>query len=162
MKEQDPTFIGNGLRARSALKLAETHPTYPQPERNPDIVMSFTPHGRIRYVDCVTGDSLVVEGSNGRRDHPWISEYYFEDAAGQEQAGYRIQEIPGYPEHVGFDPLRLIQTFHFKGADKAAIAARYNVERLAEFLASEPAREKWPERRFLLIDAPMQEGEDLR
>ncbi len=113
-------------------------------------------------MDFVNGDALVVAGSNVGRDHPWISEYYFEDAGGQEQAGYRIQEIPGYPEHVAFDPLRLIQTYHFRGADKAVIAARYNVGRLAEFFASERTRQKWPERRFLLIDAPRQEGEELR
>ncbi|MGB3165872.1 MAG: hypothetical protein WBA68_03755 [Alteraurantiacibacter sp.] len=161
MNENDPRWTGNALRAKGALNLAETHPTYPQPERNPNISQDLS-DGRVKYVHSETGDKLVGVPSSSHPDHPRIIEYYFEDAEGREQAGYRIQEIPGYPEHVAFDPLRLIQTYHFLGADKTVIAARYNVERLAEFLASEPAREKWPERRFLLIDAPLEEGEELR
>lgn len=154
----DPRAIGNAHRARHFLELAKRFPSYDQPPRNPKIAQDLS-DGRVTYKHAETGDRLVAVPG---RSEAFVNEYYFEDAKGHAQVFYQLQTLPGYPAQIAFDPYRLFRKYHGQGADPETISKKYGPADLAEFLASEPVRLKWPERRFVLVDAPLQDGEQLR
>ena len=148
------------------IELANNSPTYPRPQHDPSLVATtYRNEGpnevdRIAVKNTENGDVLVTHSADDER---MTIVYAFRLHSGELVSFYHVQFAPGYPEEIDFVPYRLFAITHNATPTPDALAARERVspEFFARYLASSSGFVEKPDKKFLVIDAPLEKSEAL-
>lgn len=149
-----------GAAAARMRELIARAPTYAQPPADPGIFWTSSADNRIMLVERATGNFIIFQQIDRERnlmDFRWTTENRQLVCIFTVKIG---RPIAGSPTIV---PLRL---FHIQDSPKqkpdiAALRRQMTLPRLAQFLTAWPGFGDSPDRRFVLIDAPVEQGERL-
>ena len=147
------------FKRNHAVELVKTSPTYPRPDRDPAIEMTSY-DGKVAYRDVNTGDVLVAHSAENERR---LIDYAFRTASGELVSFLKVQIISGSPDQIDFVPYRLYAITDNQTPSEEAIEARERISptRFAQFLASDRWYLEHPDQNFIVIHAPLEEGERL-
>jgi hypothetical protein len=141
-------------------ELVKTRPTYLRPKNDPDIYLSSMDN-RTAMVDTKTGDFIIGQETDRER---MIRDYRFTTKSGKLVCIFMVQVGTG-AQGTKSDPVPY-RVFHIEESatqtpEVKEARKRISFQRFAEFMTAFPDYAEDSSRQFVVIDAPLEEGEQL-